>query len=127
MNKSNVDWIVHYVLDQYGPGGICNGHTHGMEKYGNLDFQIVLPISPEKITLLLNTICLEVQKGRRFEQGDYPLENEVYTAPFRLQKVRETGRDVLRIILSDPNFRFPEDLLCEEPYKYQTITGFAEE
>lgn len=124
---AKVDWMIHYVLDQHGPGNICNGHTHGMENYGHLNFQIVLPIVQEQMALLLNTICFKVREGMKFEPGEYPMENEVYSCAFRLQKVRETGRDVLRIILCDPNFRFPEDPDCQEPYQYQTATSFAED
>jgi len=124
MNKP--DWTVHYILDDIGPGGIINVHTHGMERYGHLDFQTVLPIAPEKATVLLNTIGFEVQNGRKFEPGDYGDDSHVYSCAFRLEQHRETGRDVLRLIFPDPQFRFPEDPLCEKPYKYQTETAFEE-
>ena len=39
----NVDWIIHYILDNPGPYPyLCNAHTHGMEKYWHPDFQMVL-------------------------------------------------------------------------------------
>ena len=118
-----IDWIVHYVFEERGPGGSTNAHTHGMENYGQMDFQLVIPVVPKKATVLLNAIALEVQKGKRFVEGDYP-EKTVYNTAFRLKRVRETGRIVLRIIMPDPNLRFPEDPLCEEPYKYQTEKMF---
>lgn len=31
----NVDWIIHYILDNPGPYPyLCNAHTHGMENTG---------------------------------------------------------------------------------------------
>ena len=125
--RLNIDWEIHYVIDVSGIGGICNCHTHGMGKYNHLDFQIVFPAKSERLAVLLNTIGLMVQRGQRFEPGDYPMDNGVFTAPFRICKARETGRDVLRIILCDPNYRFPENPLCADPYKYQEATGFFED
>ena len=41
----NVDWIIHYILDNPGPYPyLCNAHTHGMEKYRHPYFQMVLNI-----------------------------------------------------------------------------------
>jgi len=119
-----VDWIIHYVIGDYGPGGIANIHTHGMENYGHLDFQMVLPLKKEQATMLLNTIGLEVQNGKRFEPGHY--SGAVYSCDFRLELHRETSRDVLRLIFPDPQFRFPEDPQCECPYKHQTEIAFEE-
>jgi hypothetical protein len=120
MNK--VDWIIHAVIGSIGPGGIVNSHTHGMKRYGHLDFQLVLPLAPKQIMLLLNTICFEVRNGRRFAPGLYT--GEIYSCDFRLELFRETGRDVLRLIFPDPQFRFPGDPYCESPYKYQTWKAF---
>lgn len=116
------DWLVHYVINTYGPGGITNAHTHGMKWYNHMDFQIVLPVSMEQSALLLNTIGEEVQKGRRFKLGHY--SGEVFSCDFRLIIRRETGRNVFRLIFPDPYMRFPEHPLCEVPYKYQTEIAF---
>jgi len=124
-NPNKIDWTVHRVIDDYGSGNSANAHTHGMENYNHLNFQLVIPIHPEQATVLLNAICLEVQKGKRFAPGNYPGEF-VYNTEFRLMLVRETGRNLLRVIVPDPNLRFPEDPLCEAPYKYQTRKMFEE-
>jgi len=120
-----VDWIIHMVIDSDGPGGIRNSHTHGMERYNHLDFQMVLPLSQEQTMQLLNTIGREVQSGKRFQPGQY--SGEVFSCDFRLELHRETGRDVLRLIFPDPQMRFPEDSLCETPYKYQTVKAFEDD
>jgi hypothetical protein len=44
----NVDWVIHKVINEIGPGGIVNAHTHGMERYGQVDFQLALPFTLEK-------------------------------------------------------------------------------
>lgn len=48
----NVDWIIHYILDDPGPYPyLCNAHTHGMEKYRHPDFQMVLNLPPRTYLL----------------------------------------------------------------------------
>ena len=48
-----IEWIIHYVCNgavcaecgkvEYPyPEFICDAHTHGMEKYGHLNFQVVI-------------------------------------------------------------------------------------
>jgi len=114
-----IDWIIHTVPLE-GPEGFFNSHTHGMEKYGHLDFQLVLPLHPQLTAEILNTIGEEVQNGRKFKPGEY--SKDVFTCEFRIKLYRESGRDVLRLIFPDPNMRFPEDPLCETSYKHQTVT-----
>ncbi|MDR0287809.1 MAG: DUF4262 domain-containing protein [Clostridiales bacterium] len=120
--KKEVDWIIHMVIGEYCPGGIINSHTHGMEQYKHPNFQLVLPLNKEQIMMILNTICLEVQDGRRFCPGKY--SGEIFSCDFRLEIYRETGPDLLRLIFPDPKMWFPEDPLCEAPYKYQTQKAF---
>lgn len=118
----NVNWIIHVVIGDYGPGGIVNSHTHGMENYNHLDFQLVLPLGKEQTMTLLNTICFEVQEGKRFEPGHY--SGMVYSCDFRLELHQETGRQVLRLIFPDPQMRFPEDPCCDLIYRDQTKQAF---
>lgn len=67
----NVDWIIHYILDNPGPYPyLCNAHTHGMEKYRHPDFQMVLNLPQEHICYLLNTMGMRVQGGETFHDGD---------------------------------------------------------
>ena len=59
-----IEWIIHYVCNgavcaecskvEYPyPEFICDAHTHGMEKYGHLNFQVVIDYGPEEIGRLL--------------------------------------------------------------------------
>ena len=68
---TKVDWIIHYVFDDPGPYPyLCNAHTHGMEKYHHLDFQMVLNLPQEHICYLLNTLGRRVQNGETLHDGD---------------------------------------------------------
>lgn len=120
-----IDWIIHYVFDTVGPGGIINAHTHGMEHYQHPDFQVVLNFPPEHIAYLLNNMGLRVQRGERFTAGSFV--NGIYSdCPIRLDQFHETGRDVLRLIIPDRRNRFPEDAACEPKYKVQLFHAFEE-
>ena len=124
-NKESMNWIIHYIINAIGPGGIINTHTQGMKAYGHLDFQVVLNLPPEHIGYLLNTLGHRVQHGEHFVPGQ--LVSGLYEdCPIRLEKFRETGRDVLRVIIPDKNNRFPEDNLCDERYKSQHNRAFED-
>lgn len=63
--KNNIGWIIHLCAngncDECGKREegflpyTCNAHTHGMEEYGHMDFQLVLKAHPAEIGRILNT------------------------------------------------------------------------
>lgn len=128
--SEKIDWVIHYctncVCDECGKDAndflpyTCNAHTHGMEKYGHMDFQIVLALSPEEIGYILNSLGKRVQAGERFHRGNYVsgiyLDCDVW-----LEEFEETGRQVLRVVIPDRNNCFPEDPKCESPYTLQVL------
>ena len=116
--NNNIDWIIHLVAngacDECGKEEkgflpyTCNAHTHGMEKYGHPDFQVILSLPPREIGRILNTLGLRVQEGERFQAGRYV--SGIYAdCDIRLDEFRETGRNVLRAVIPDRQNRFPED------------------
>ncbi len=128
--KQKIDWIIHFVAN----GEICeccgetvsgfpeymaNAHTHGMERYGHLDFQIVLAMDPYVVGTILNNMGCRVQNGEKFKSGDILSDVLAGDYDVHLLEVEETGRNVLRIILPDPENRFPGDKKCEYPYNRQ--------
>lgn len=130
MSSNEIDWIIHLVAndacDACGKEETgflpyaCNAHTHGMERYGHPDFQIVLSLPPREIGRILNTLGRRVQDGERFCHGRYV--SGIYAdCDIRLDEFQETGRDVLRVIIPDRHYRFPEDPQCEEPYRLQSM------
>lgn len=125
MVAKEMNWIIHYVIDTIGPGGIINAHTHGMEQYKHYDFQVVLNFPKEHIAYLLNSMGKRVQNGEKFSPGD--LVTGIYEdCPIRLDLYRETGRDVLRIIIPDRHNQFPESPTCDPKYKVQLHRAFEE-
>lgn len=115
-----IDWLIHHVFNEIPRQYIINNHTHGMEKYNHMDFQMVLDITPKNVMYLLNTMGLRVQEGETFKAGD--MVTGLYEdCSVRLDEFQETGRTVLRLIFPDGNNRFPEDPLCKAPYKYQLL------
>ena len=99
---------------------MCNAHTHGLERYGHLDFQMVLLLPTEEIGRILNTLGLRVQSGERFRSGD--MVSGIYEdCDVRLDEYEETGRKVLRVIIPDANNIFPGEGDCTLPYCLQLL------
>lgn len=129
--KKKIDWIIHLVangaqceecgeVEQSFKPGLCNAHTHGMNRYGHKDFQLVLRYPNEEMCRILNTLGLAVQNGAKFKDGEYI--NGIYEdCAIRLQSFWETDREVLRVIIPDKNNVFPYEESCEEKYKYQLL------
>ena len=125
-----IDWVIHLVAngacDECGEietgflPYMCNAHTHGLERYGHLDFQMVLFLPTEEIGRILNTFGLRVQSGERFRSGD--MVSGIYEdCDVRLDEYEETGRKVLRVIIPDANNIFPEEGDCMLPYCLQFL------
>ena len=128
--KQKVDWIIHCccndACDECGQVEtgylpyMCNAHTHGMERYGHPDFQMVLYAPHKEIMRILNTFGLMVQQGRKFHGGEYVLG--IYEdCSVRLMEFEETGRTVLRVVIPDKNNVYPEDSNCQLPYSLQHL------
>ena len=125
-----IDWVIHLVAngacDECGEietgflPYMCNAHTHGLERYGHLDFQMVLFLPTEEIGRIHNTLGLRVQSGERFRSGD--MVSGIYEdCDVRLDEYEETGRKVLRVIIPDANNIFPEEGDCMLPYCLQFL------
>ena len=125
-----IDWVIHLVAngacDECGEietgflPYMCNAHTHGLERYGHLDFQMVLFLPTEEIGRILNTLGLRVQSGERFRSGE--MVSGIYEdCDVRLDEYEETGRKVLRVIIPDANNIFPEEGDCMLPYCLQFL------
>lgn len=128
--NQKIDWIIHHVvngaacdccgeIEESFPEYMCNAHTHGLERYGHLNFQIVLAMDPQIIGYILNDMGLRVQSGVKFKSGDVISDALAGGYNIRLLEVEETGRKVLRILLPDENNRFPGDEDCQYPYSQQ--------
>ena len=125
------DWIIHYCANGIICADcgkveypfldyVCNAHTHGMEKYGHPDFQIVLQLPQAEIAYILNELGSRVRDGAQFQAGDL-VERIFLDCLIRLDEAEETGRKVLRAVIPDKNNLFPEEKNCMEPCKLQLL------
>ncbi len=103
-------WVAHYV-----PGvdtNYVNYHTHGFkDKWNHRDFQIVFPMPPEVAHKIFWGLSEMMEKGKKFADDDLGLDvwDVITNLPVRMMKVKEGERDVLRVIMPDPNGLFEGD------------------
>ncbi len=94
-------WYAHYVMNDHfdAPAGMNNCHTHGLvHSFNHPDFQIVIPIPPQKINDIFYTLVDLIKEGRRFQSGERSSEAiNGYDVAFA--KATEKGRNILRVIL----------------------------
>lgn len=96
------DWHAHYVFDDkpQSPSGI-NYHSHGLpELCGHLDIQIVLPLPHRVAHFIAWRIVERIKKGQEFQPGRL-YRGIIPRSPVAFALARETGRDVLRVIVAD--------------------------
>lgn len=114
------NWIIHAVMNgqpcttcgkithPYLPP-FCDAHTHGMAKYGHLEFQVVLDIGVREVCYVLNELGWRVRAGYRFHDGQY-VDGVFLDCQVRLDLVPDSaGIPVLRVIIPDNENRWPED------------------
>lgn len=97
----------------------ANIHTHGLEEnFSHKDLQCVMPIDPETIHDIFSIIIEKIKNGDKFEEGKCysGVLNGDYKV--RLVKARESGREVLRVILPDKNNKLHREIM-EDPYGLQ--------
>lgn len=96
-------FVTHFVLDSdaTSPTG-HNVHTHGLEQFGHLDFQIVIPMDTNgrMAHRIFRNLVDRVKNGQKFEPGKcYSDIINNYDVSFI--RTTENGRSILRVILPD--------------------------
>ena len=128
--KTKVDWIIHIVRDgicdccgeihddSFLPG-MCDAHTHGLDKYGSLELQFVLMYPDDVIGDLLNTIGKMVADGLKLRDGMF-IDSVCYDeAKILVKEMKDCdGHPIFRLIMPDGLFRYPENS-DEIPYNWQ--------
>lgn len=123
------DWIIHQVIDSWNEAPdsmMLNAHTHGLEKYGHMDFQVVLNCEDKLVGYILNAFGYRVRNGEKFNDGDM-VDGIFSEVPVKLLKTIEGGRELLRVIIPDNEGRFPGDPECADVYRLQEIPMFLGE
>lgn len=128
--KKKVDWVWHYItngvqceecgkIENGLPKFICDAHTHGMNKYGHLEFQVVINYGPEELGRLLNEMGRRVQNGERFKDGDI-VEGLYLDCNVVMREIPDSNdQPVLRLIIPDKQNRMPED--SSPPHSMQVL------
>ena len=129
--KRKVDWLI--TLEGNGitceecgntedrfVKGYCNAQTIGMYKYHHPEFQLVLHMDHKLIMYTLNTLGIKVQEGRVFQDGD--IVDDLFEGyEVKLKEFDEDGKKLLRVLIPDPNHKFPDDDGCQLEYTYQAL------
>lgn len=120
MNKE-IDWIIHYVADESAfIDDACNAHTHGMENYDHMDFQLVLDVGPDYVATILNNLACMVRDGKKFQHGDMVYGIFEDNIGIKLEEFEESGRIVLRAIIPDEDSLWPNDPMCHPAMQIQS-------
>lgn len=131
--KTKPGWIIHYIANgtpcsccgkisnpylRY----ICDAHTHGMNKYGHLEFQVILDTGPKHVGYILNELGYRVRSGQTFKSGDF-VDGIFEDCLVRLMETTDSaGEKILRVIIPDDQNHWPEDKRCHAPYTLQTLS-----
>ena len=105
------------VIAQHGPGfkqGMAELRTVGLKEKIGFELEIVLDIDPEEASKIFVEFVVKTMAS--YEKQDPEILNSI---PFSGIEVKE---GLIRIILPDPNGKFPEDKTCSYPYSEQTST-----
>lgn len=95
-------------------------HTEGLMEYNHPELAMVVSIPPETAGEILNTLGIRIVNGERFDvpgvydnilQDDYPVRV--------VRTEYGSGREMAVLILPDEKCRLPEDVGCQEPYRWQ--------
>jgi len=91
-------------------GRYLNAHTHGFDKtWKHPDFQMVMPLGEGIMSGIFWNFANRVKDGETFKSGDNVDKIIGGGHKVRLMEAKEAGRSVLRVLLPDPEWRFPGD------------------
>ncbi len=130
--EAKIDWVILLnrngarcagcgkIINDFAPN-MCNVRTLGLkEKYGHLEFQIVLDIGDDMLGYILNVFGLRVQAGERFYDGQI-LNDILKDYDVKLMAMEDDGEKVLRVIIPDANHKYPQDAGCAAYYNLQAL------
>ena len=108
-------------------GGIINDlipnvaifHTIGMERYDHPNFQLVLNCDMGTACTILNTFGDYVRAGRRFNSEE--CVSDIFNCDVHIKTFKHNGRNVLRVIIPDGNFIYPDEEECDPGFCFQLL------
>ena len=94
-------------------------HTIGMERYDHPDFQLVLNCDMGTACTILNTFGDYVRAGRRFNSDE--CVSDIFNCDVHIKTFKHNGRNVLRVIIPDGNFIYPDEEECDPGFCFQLL------
>ena len=109
-----IDWDIHHILDEP-----MSYHTHGLEQFGSLEIEIVLPLYPHEGAMFCNNIGAAIRDGLEVEDG--LMVEGLFNLPVFFFKTMPLhgDKEVYRVVFPDSQGLFPWEAGCEETYKNQ--------
>ena len=130
MEQLEVDWQIIAVsercekcTDDVAADSELAFYTMGLAQYNKgLELELNLSINPRIAMNILNLIGIAL-KYNDFTITDGLIDNTLFTAPLLFKKVSPgidtPDKEIMRVVLSDVNGRFPDDPLCDEGFRNQ--------
>jgi hypothetical protein len=98
-------WVCHIVPDDPNSPTGFNAHTHNLrEFFGHPDFQLILPLPLATAHQVLINLVDEVKAGRVFSAGT-TASGIIRDFDVGFADATEGGREVLRVVIPDPEGR----------------------
>lgn len=119
--QQKLPWKIHYVTNsddvrdwqdvpQVFFDGMCDAHTHGLNKFGSLELQIVLDLGPEVIGVMLNLLASAIVSGDFVPEENMQIDGLIPKMVVRVNKAKDAeDNDVWRIVFPDNEGNFPEN------------------
>lgn len=117
-------WVVHYVYESKEDelNGMANLHTHGLfENFRHRDLQVILPIQMNSIHPIFSLLAQKIKKDGVVFEPDVRYSDVLEGFDVLFKVYNEGDREVLRLLLPDPNGKLPIDKDCDRVYQRQLI------
>lgn len=112
-------FIIHSVFPTDENDASYSHHTHGLkENFNHMDLEIALPLPQQLAGQIIHSMVDQIKEGASFEDK-LTSDKVIMNYDVHLVRVNEDGREVLRVILPDPEGRFPFDEDCRDIYNRQ--------
>lgn len=126
VDMSKVDWTIHGVIGEDLLSGMVDAHSHGLNKYGSRELQVVL--NANAYIGLINIVGEMIRDGKVKLRGGMFLSGIFDDdALLRIDDARDcNGEPIWRLIIPDNENKFPEESY-EEPYYLQIYSPYKDD
>lgn len=124
--QKNINITVMYEHQQENGGkhflpNTCLAQTNGLKSAtGHDELQMVVLLDPATITGMMNCIITMIVQGVQIGPG-VRVGGILQDQDIRFVNVDYKGQQYCRLVIPDSNNRWPDDELCEVPYRYQIL------